>query len=216
MDPLNKQERSEAIIKVLVYYIIAVVLIGVPMYFIFSLPETESVWNEKEFRELTQQMEGSKTFEKDFLAKTDSAISLFEAFKSEKDEMVQNKIQLRYSDITNQMEDNLKELKNDTIRANLYDNIIYTFNNMFTAWMDLYQVKDELETSKSVSQDQKQQLAEKSQQVQEEKSKTLQEKEIDLIKKALDKHNGSVRDAAKDLGTTERKLRKRMKDLGIG
>jgi transcriptional regulator with GAF, ATPase, and Fis domain len=36
-----------------------------------------------------------------------------------------------------------------------------------------------------------------------------------LIKKALEKHNGDKKYAAKELGTTERKLRKRMKELGI-
>ena len=43
----------------------------------------------------------------------------------------------------------------------------------------------------------------------------MQEKEVDLIQKALAKHNGSKRLAAQDLGTTERKLRKRMKELGM-
>ena len=48
-----------------------------------------------------------------------------------------------------------------------------------------------------------------------ENEKTIREKEIDLINKVLNKHNGSIKSAAKELGTTERKLKKRMKELGI-
>lgn len=215
MDPLNRQERSEAIIKVLVYYLIAVIVITVPLYFIFSLPEKETKWNEQQFEDMFKQLNDNEAFTQEFMAKTDSAISLFTAYQNETDEMVRDKIQLRYSDITNQMEDILQRIGKDSIQIGLYDNVIFTFNHLFMAQRELYQAQDELADCMNKTQNQKQQLAETSEQVQIEQSKSIQEKEIDLIKKALEKHNGSVRQAAKELGSTERKLRKRMKELGI-
>ncbi|NQU54765.1 MAG: hypothetical protein HQ522_19760 [Bacteroidetes bacterium] len=73
------------------------------------------------------------------------------------------------------------------------------------------QLDECLQTSQSKSLE----ITKKTEIVTQENEKSIQEKEIDLIKKALDKHNGSKRLAAKELGTTERKLNKRMKELGI-
>ena len=215
MDPLNKQERTEAIIKMLVYYFIAVIVIAVPMYFIFSLPEKETKWNKEQYEEMFQRLKGNAEAEKEFLVKTDSAIALFNAYQNEKDEMARDKIQLRYSNSTNQMEDFLQVISDDSTRVDLYDNIIYAYNNLFMAWKEKYQLQEELDECMNRTQDQKQEIKEKSELVKIEKTKTIQEKEIDLIIKALEKHNGNKRSAAEELGTTERKLKKRMKELGM-
>jgi transcriptional regulator with PAS, ATPase and Fis domain len=48
-----------------------------------------------------------------------------------------------------------------------------------------------------------------------EESLSIQEKEIDLIKKALAKHNGKRKNAAKELGISERTLYRKIKEYNI-
>lgn len=49
-----------------------------------------------------------------------------------------------------------------------------------------------------------------------EESLSLQDKEIDMIKKALEKHNGKRKNAARDLGISERTLYRKIKEYDIG
>ena len=48
-----------------------------------------------------------------------------------------------------------------------------------------------------------------------EESLSLEDKEIELIKKALDKHNGKRKYAAQDLGISERTLYRKIKEYEI-
>jgi transcriptional regulator with PAS, ATPase and Fis domain len=48
-----------------------------------------------------------------------------------------------------------------------------------------------------------------------EESLSLRTKEIDLIKKALEKHNGKRKDAARELGISERTLYRKIKEYDI-
>ena len=48
-----------------------------------------------------------------------------------------------------------------------------------------------------------------------EESLLLQDKELDLIRRALDKHEGRRRNAAKELGISERTLYRKIKEYGI-
>lgn len=48
-----------------------------------------------------------------------------------------------------------------------------------------------------------------------DESLSIQEKEIDLIRRALDKHSGRRRNAAKELGISERTLYRKIKEYGI-
>ncbi|MDZ7743526.1 MAG: helix-turn-helix domain-containing protein [Bacteroidota bacterium] len=48
-----------------------------------------------------------------------------------------------------------------------------------------------------------------------EESLSLRSKEIDLIKKALDKHKGKRKDAARELGISERTLYRKIKEYNI-
>lgn len=49
-----------------------------------------------------------------------------------------------------------------------------------------------------------------------EESLSIQEKEVDLIKKALARHNGKRKNAAKELGISERTLYRKIKEYNIG
>ena len=44
---------------------------------------------------------------------------------------------------------------------------------------------------------------------------SLQEKEIDMIRKALKRHNGKRKNAAKELGISERTLYRKIKEFNI-
>jgi len=48
-----------------------------------------------------------------------------------------------------------------------------------------------------------------------EESLSLEKKEIDFIKKALEKHQGKRKDAAKELGISERTLYRKIKEYNI-
>jgi len=48
-----------------------------------------------------------------------------------------------------------------------------------------------------------------------EESLSLEEKEIELIKKALDKHNGKRKYAAEELGISERTLYRKIKEHNL-
>lgn len=222
MDPLNKQERTEAVIKMLAFFLLAVIIVAIPMYYAFSIPEKEATWNKAEYETLVEKLRDSQQFERDFLQKTDSAIALFQSYQTEEDEVARDKIQLRYSNATNQMEDYLQRIVKDSVKVSLYDNVVFTYNNLFSAWKEKNDVQAQLDDCMQQSSTQKQELSEKegiisekTEIVEKEEAKSIQQKEIDLIKKALEKHNGSKRLASKELGISERKLRKRMKELGI-
>ncbi len=215
MDPLNKQERTEAFIKMLAFFLLAVIVVSIPMYFAFRLPEKENALNQVEYNNLSSQLEEINNFELEFLIKTDSAISLFNAFKNAEDELIRDKMQLRYSSVTNAMEDYLEKISDDTIKFQLYDNIIYTYNNLFSTWAEMNDLREQLDECMKTSSAQSAAVIKEKEKATKENEKSIREKEIDLINKALNKHNGSIRLAAKELGTTERKLKKRMKELGI-
>ncbi|WP_297086286.1 helix-turn-helix domain-containing protein [uncultured Draconibacterium sp.] len=219
MEALNKQERTEAVLKMLLFFVLAIIIVAIPMYYLFRLPEIEAEWNKEQYDDVLKKLADSERFEQQFLQKTDSAIALFTAYQKEEDEVARDKIQLRYSNATNQMEDYLQQIEQDSVRADLYDNIIYTFNNLFSAWNAKVEVEQQLaevlHQSKNKQQELRGIISEHSQKIEEEESKSFQEKEIELIADALQKHGGSKRLAAKELGTTERKLRKRMKELGM-
>ena len=216
MDSLNKQERIEAILKMLAFFLLAVTIVAIPMYYAFRLPEKEQTLTESEYRDLSSRLEEIKNFEAEFLIKTDSAMSLFNAFINEEDELNRDKIQLRYSSTTNKMEDDLKNISNDTIKLQLYDNIIFTYNNLFSVWSEKSDLQLQLDECMETSTAKSAVVSEQKEIVTKENEKTIREKEIDLINKALKKHNGSIRLAGKELNMSERKLKKRMKELGIG
>jgi transcriptional regulator with PAS, ATPase and Fis domain len=51
--------------------------------------------------------------------------------------------------------------------------------------------------------------------IQEEESLSLHDKELELIKKSLEKYNGKRKDAAKELGISERTLYRKIKQYNL-
>ena len=113
------------------------------------------------------------------------------------------------------MEDYLEKISDDTIKSQLYDNIIYTYNNLFSAWSEKYDLQMQLDECLKSSSAKSAGVKEEKEKVTIENEKSIRQKEIDLMNKALEKHNGSIRLAGKELGLSERKMKKRMEELGI-
>jgi transcriptional regulator with GAF, ATPase, and Fis domain len=219
MDALNKQERTEAFLKMLAFFLLAVIVISIPMYYAFRLPEKEDTLHRAECDSISVRLAEIDNFIKAFLIEADSAISIFNTYKEEQDEVLQDKLQLRFSEITNEMENSVRTIKHDTTRARLYGKAIFIYSNLFSTWVekkDLQARLDDCMQDNTAIMQKKEIAASVEEPVVEKKEMTIREKEIDLINKALKKHNGNVKAAAKELGTSERKLKKRMKELGIG
>ena len=51
--------------------------------------------------------------------------------------------------------------------------------------------------------------------IEEEESLSIQEKELELIKKSLEKYNGKRKDAAHELGISERTLYRKIKQYNL-
>ena len=51
--------------------------------------------------------------------------------------------------------------------------------------------------------------------IEEEENLSLQEKELELIKKSLEKYNGKRKDAAEELGISERTLYRKIKQYNL-
>jgi len=219
MDALNKQERTEAFLKMLAFFLLAVIVVSIPMYYAFRLPEKEDTLHRAECDSISVRLAEIDNFIKAFLIEADSAISIFNTYKEEQDEVLQDKLQLRFSEITNEMENSVRTIKHDTTRARLYGKAIFIYSNLFSTWVekkDLQARLDDCMQDNTAIMQKKEIAASVENPVVEKKEMTIREKEIDLINKALKKHNGNVKAAAKELGTSERKLKKRMKELGIG
>jgi DNA-binding NtrC family response regulator len=219
MDALNKQERTEAFLKMLAFFLLAVIVVSIPMYYAFRLPEKENTLHQAECDSVSVRLAEIDNFVQAFLIEADSAISIFNTYKEEQDEVLRDKLQLRFSEITNEMENSVRTIKHDTTRARLYGKAIFIYSNLFSTWVekkDLQAQLDDCMQDNTAIMKKKEIAASVEKPVVEKKEMTIREKEIDLINKALNKHNGNVKAAAKELGTSERKLKRRMKELGIG
>lgn len=195
MDPLNKQERKEAFIKMLVMFIITVIIIAIPMYYAFKLPLKELAFNRSENEKLTAQIKNSSQVDLAFLALADSARTLFNQYSNESVDLTRQRISDRFSAVLNAMEDYAVKVEGDTIKSNLYDHVVNAMDDLFTKAENLNDLKKQA--------------------AQQPATLTDDQKMIELIKNTLKKHNGNTKDAAKELGMTERRLKKKMQDLGM-
>ncbi len=200
MDPLNKQERTEAFIKVLALFLLTVFLVAIPMFYAFKMPAKVETANTSEYESLKKELADSKLYDKQFLMKTDSALAIYNIFAEEKDNFARDRMQLRYSAISNNMEDFSRAIMNDSIKPMLYSNVVYSFNTLFSNRGEIFSLEEKL---KKAERDQ----AGKSGAVEvkkDEDTQTLLAKQIEIIKKALANNGGNRKNAARELGMSER------------
>lgn len=209
MDPLNRKERTEAFIKMLLWFLLTVVLVAIPMYYAFQMPQKDRAFSSKEIEQLKAQIEGNNKIDQDFLILADSAHSLFLQYSKESVEVNRGRISDRFSGVLNDMEDVALRAEKDTVRSDLYGHIIEAYSNLIVKNDNINELKAELKKAADKAEGGAGGGAESA------KALSGDEQMKELIKATLAKHNGNKKDAAKDLGMTERKLKKKMEDLGM-
>ncbi len=205
MDPINKQERTEAFIKMLALFLISVAIVAIPIYYAFKLPEKESSASSSEFASIKKQLEEAVLSDKVFLMKTDSVLSIYNQFAQQKDNLERDRMQLRFVSISNNMEDYSKSIKNDTIKPKLYSNVVFSLNKLFSNKNELFSLEDKLAKAPSGG----------AAEAPKEDTRSLLEKQIELLKKALALHGGHKNNAAKELGLSERMFNSLLKEYKL-
>jgi hypothetical protein len=144
MEPLNKQERTEAFVKVLVLFLLAVVLIAIPMYYAFTLPCKEINLNKAEYGSLNKQMSEMKRTDQQFLMKTDSAKLLCIKYEREDNKVARDKRRYQYSAISLDMEKLSNLISNDTLKSRLYANVVFSFDKLFSNQESIFILQDSI------------------------------------------------------------------------
>jgi hypothetical protein len=194
MDPLNKQERTEAFIKMLTLFLVAIIVVAIPLYQAFRLPSKESLVSSSECEKYKKQLTDFARFDQFFLNKTDTAKILYDQYEKEKDNVERDRMQLRFSDISNKMEDLANGVKSDSIKSLLFNNIVFSFNKLFSNKNEIYGLQEKLAKAEGKAGGGEE----------AEDTKTLLAKEIEIIKKSLSMHGGNKKSAARELGMSEK------------
>jgi hypothetical protein len=205
MDPLNKQERTEAFLKMLALFLISIVIVAIPIYYAFKLPEKERSASSSEYESVKKQLEESKLHDMVFMMKTDSVITIYNQFAQQKDNLERDRMQLRFVSISNKMEDYSKTIKNDTIKPKLYGNVVFSLNKLFSNKNDLFSLEDKLAKAPTGG----------GSEAPKEDTRSLLEKQIELLKKSLALHGGHKNNAAKELGMSERMFNSLLKEYKL-
>jgi len=214
MDPLNKKERTEAFGRMLLMFLLTLIIVLIPMYFVFRMPANEQAFSNEEHERLMEILTQNSMNDQEFLLLTDSAHALYLEYSKEKSDLKRGRISDRFSGLLNDMEDVALRVEADTVRSDLYGHVIDVYSNLFTINDNIANLKEDLkktvEEKEAIEASKGSGEAEKT-----EKVLTSEEQQIQLIKSTLEKHNGNTKDAAKELGMTERRLKKKMEDLGM-
>jgi hypothetical protein len=139
MEPLNKQERSEAFLKVLALFVVSIILMAIPMYYAFMLPCKEKKHDSSECDNLRKQRDQMQLSHYQFLLKTDSALYIFNKYAHEKTEFAREKWRPRYPLISNEMEDFTNTIPDDTLKS-LYTNVRHSFDKLFTRQDTIFEI----------------------------------------------------------------------------
>lgn len=104
------------------------------------------------------------------------------------------------------MEDIALRVEGDSIKSDLYGHLIDAFSSLLVKNDDINQLKANL---KKVAES----AGSKSADPVPVKELSSEEKMAELIRTTLEKYHGNKKNAAKELGMTERSLKKKMEDL---
>jgi energy-coupling factor transporter ATP-binding protein EcfA2 len=208
MDPLNKKERTEAFVKMLLLFVLTVIVVSIPMYYAFRMPSYDNALSREKQEEMMALLEESKKNDQEFLLLADSAHTLYIQYSKEIIEVNRGRISNRFSGVLNHMEDIALRVENDSIKSDLYGHLIDAFNGLIVKNDDINQLKANLKKASESS-------GSSTSAPETVKELSSEEKLAELIKATLEKHNGNKKNAAKELGMTERSLKKKMEDLRI-
>jgi len=201
MDPLNKKERTEAFIKMLLLFLLAVGIVAIPMFYAFRMPVLDKAHNSEAYETLKNRLEENIENDRQFLFLTDSARTLFLDYSKEFSNVRKGRISDRFSEVLNNMEDLALRVEKDTVRSDLYGHMIDAYSELFVKTDNIAEMKEDFK--------------EEVEEVKEDAQLTPDEQLIELITITLKKHKGNKREAARELGMTRRRLIKKMEELGM-
>lgn len=210
MDPLNKKERTEAFIKMLLLFLLTVVIVVIPMFYAFQMPTKDQAVSSDELEQMKALIQENSKNDHEFLVLADSAHSLFIQYSKENVEVNRGRISDRFSGVLNDMEDIVRRVEKDSVRCDLYSHIIDAYSNLILKNDNINELKVELKKAEEKAEESGGGGgAEPTQKL------SGDDQMRELIKATLAKHNGNKKDAAKELGMTEKRLKKKMEDLGM-
>jgi hypothetical protein len=204
MDPLNKQERTEAFIKMLVLFLLTAVLMAIPMYYAFRLPCMVSKKND----DILKKVEEMRDVEKQFQLKTDLSKEIYSNYEEESNKVERDKTRLQYSAISLDMGKITSTISDDTIKSSLYSNVIFSFDKLFTQQEKIYNLRDSIRAIINPSQEQKPPVPDPI-------PETLETRFKNIIKEALKKNDNNRRLSGQSVGLSEKTFSSIVKELKI-
>lgn len=155
---------------------------------------------------------GAKKSESDFSSEREILYKILFDMKRDVNDLKKLTLELMKTDNSAKVKEEQSSLINKIYSDETEDqlaSIIEDDNNSSEANVEVFSIP---ETTPDHSRADKYQYAEE---IQEEENLSLQQKELELIKKSLEKYNGKRKDAAEELGISERTLYRKIKQYNL-
>ncbi len=148
MEPLNKKERRKFIFRFSVAFIIGILIILIPFYFLVRMPSYENAIMAMDYKNIQKHVKYQKEV---FAVQTEAARKLFEKFDLPNQDI--DKLNADLGELLSEME---KPYAGDTTWvARMYQNIVKSFtdlkkakNDKIKSEKDLIECKQDLEKAK--------------------------------------------------------------------
>jgi len=149
MDPLNKKERTNFFIKFSFAFLIGILIIMIPFYFLIQLPEIENDLMNKDYKKIQEQVKYQKEV---FAVDVESASRLIEKYDAPNQDI--DKLNADLGLLISRMEESYA---NDTTwSGKMYQNIVKSYialkkakNDVLKGNKDLNDCKKDLEKAKA-------------------------------------------------------------------
>ncbi len=141
MEPLNKKERTSFLLKFSAAFIIGILIVLIPFYFILSWPEIENDIMTKDFRNMQIQMKYQKDV---FAVQIDSVMMIVNKY-----DIANQDVDKLNADLGNLLSEMEKPFVNDTSwSGRMYKNIVKSFIDLKKAKNDKIKSENELKDCK--------------------------------------------------------------------
>lgn len=141
MEPLNKKERTKVIIKFSASFIIGILIILIPFYFLLRLPVYENTIMTEDYKNMQKQMKYQKEY---FAVQTESVRKIFEKY-----DLPNQDVDKLNADLGNLLSEMEKPYTNDTTwNGKMYQNIVKSFIDLKKAKNDKIKSDKELKDCK--------------------------------------------------------------------
>jgi hypothetical protein len=141
MDPLNKKERTKFILRFSASFIIGILIIMIPFYFLIRLPASVNANMSEDYINIQKQFKYQKDF---FAIQTESARKIFAKY-----DVPNQDIDKLNADLGNLLSEMEKPFSNDTTwSGKMYQNIVKSFIDLKKAKNDILKSDKDLKDCK--------------------------------------------------------------------